>query len=69
MLIGESLVTAALTDMELNDSYLVTNRLLSLRKLYFGLNGSNGQILLKNSIIWVRAFSGENQTTLNLTYM
>jgi hypothetical protein len=25
-------------------------------------------ILLKNSIIWVRDFPGENQTTLNLTY-
>jgi len=23
---------------------------------------------LKNSIIWVRDFSGKNQTTLNLTY-
>ena len=27
-----------------------------------------GSILLKNSIIWMRDFSGENQTTLNLTY-
>jgi putative membrane protein len=26
------------------------------------------EILLKNSIIWVRDFSCENQTTLNLTY-
>jgi len=32
------------------------------------LKGGNVPILLKNSIIWVRDFSGENQTTLNLAY-
>jgi hypothetical protein len=32
------------------------------------MNGSEVPILLKNSIIWVRDFPGENQTILNLTY-
>jgi hypothetical protein len=32
------------------------------------VSGRNVPILLKNSIIWVRDFSGEIQTTLNLTY-
>lgn len=43
MLIDESLVTAALIDMELNDRSLVTNRQILLRQLYFGLNGSFGR--------------------------